>query len=69
MKVHIIFEHVIQFVEKYEKGLGLFSEQGLENSHYEYSSFWVKSFKVPIKHPKYAEKKLQSIIMYNSLHL
>ena len=69
VKVHIVFEHIIQFCEKYNKGLGLFAEQGLESSHYDYNPFWIKSYKVPLNHPKYAEKKLQSVIMYNALHL
>ena len=69
VKVHIVFEHIIQFYEKYNKGLGLFAEQGLESSHYDYNPFWIKSHKVPLNHPKYAEKKLQSVIMYNALHL
>ena len=69
LKVHIIFEHIIQFCDKYNKRLGWFSEHGLESSHYDYYPFWVKSYKVSMNHPKYAEKKLQSVIMYNALHL
>ena len=69
LKVHIVFDHIIPFCEKFDKGLGWFSEHGLESSHYDFYPFWLKSYKVPKNHPNYAEKLLQSVILYNSLHL
>ena len=69
LKVHIVFEHIIQFCKKYYKRLGFFSEHGLESSHYDFHSFWEKSYKLPMIHPNYPEKMLQSVIMYNALHL
>ena len=56
LKVLILFDHVIQFCRKYDKGLGFFSKQGLESSHYDFHSFWLQSYKVSMNHPNYAEK-------------
>ena len=69
LKVHIVFEHIIQFCEKYNRGLAWYSEQAFESSHYNYKPFWEKSYKVPMKHPKYAKQKHQSVVMYNALHM
>ena len=69
LKVHIVFEHIAPFCEKYNRGLAWFSEQALESSHYDYKPFSEKYFKVPVRHPKYGEKKLQSVIMYNALKM
>ena len=62
LKIHIVFDHIIQFCRNYDKGLGFFSEQGLESSHYDFHSFWLQSYKVSMNHPNYAEKMLQSVI-------
>ena len=69
LKVHIIFEHIVPFCERYNKGLGWFFEHAVESSHYDFYPFWEKSYKVPMKHPKYSEQLLNSVIMYNALHL
>ena len=57
------------FCERYNKGLGWFFEHAVESSHYDFYPFWEKSYKVPMKHPKYSEQLLNSVIMYNALHL
>ena len=68
LKVHIVFEHV-QFCEKHNLGLGLFSEHSLESSHYDFKPFWEKSYKVAMNHPHYGEKILESVHMYNVFHI
>ena len=69
LKVHIVFEHVLQFCEKYGNGLGLYSEHSLESTHYDYKPFWEKSYKLAMTHPNYGEKLLNSLYMYNALHI
>ena len=51
LKVHIIVEYVAHFCEKYNSGLGLYSEQSLESSHYDYRPFWEKILQVGNKTP------------------
>ena len=41
-KLHIIFEHVPQFIDIVGKGLGEFSEQELENAHSEWDVIWAR---------------------------
>ena len=69
LKVHIVFDHIVQFCEKYSTGLGLFSEHALESSHYNFKPFWEKSYKVAMNHPIYGQKILDSVHMYNALHV
>ena len=67
--MHIVFEHIVNFCKKHNNGLGVYSEQSLEGSHYDYKPFWEKCFKVPMNHPDYGEKLLESVYMYNALHV
>ena len=69
LKIHIVFEHVVQFCEKHNSGLGLYSEHSLESSHYDFKPFWEKSYKVANNHPNYGKKMLESVHMYNVLHV
>ena len=68
LKFHIVFENVMQFCEKHNSGLRLYSENSLENSHYDFKPFWQKSYKVSMNHPNYVDKMLKSVHMYNVLH-
>ena len=67
-KVHAVFFHIQDFCEKSGKGLGSFSEQSVESSHSDFTSFW-QNFKVDPSHPEFAEKLLQTVCQYNNLHL
>ena len=69
LKVHIVFEHVVQFCKKHNSALGLYSEHVTESSHYDFKPFWEKSYKVAMNHPHYGEKMLDSVHMYNALHI
>ena len=64
----IVLEHV-QFCKKNDKSLRLFSEHSLENSQHHLKPFWEKSYKVAMNHPNYGEKMLESVHMYNALHI
>ena len=68
LKFHIVFENVMQFCEKHNSGLRLYSEHSLENSHYDFKPFWQKSYKVAMNHPNYVDKMLESVHMYNVLY-
>ena len=69
LKVHIVFEHVVQFCKKQNLGPGLFSEHSLESTHYDFKPFWEKSYKVTLNHPNYGEKMLEAVHMHNALHI
>ena len=69
LKVPIVFEHVVQFCKKHNIALGLYSEHVTESSHYDFKPFWEKSYKVAMNHPHYGEKMLDSVHMYNALHI
>ena len=36
-KVHILIKHVPEFIKKHNRSLGWYSEQALENTHYDFS--------------------------------
>ena len=43
-KVHILTEHVPEFCKKHNNSLGLYSEQALESSHYDFlRNCWEKT--------------------------
>ena len=51
-------------------GLAMYSEQATESSHNNFlTSVWLKGYKVPDTHPKYAENLLSSVAKFNSRHL
>ena len=69
-KVHIVFEHVVQFLEMkgLKTGLGAWSEQAMETVHHDLKIEWGRS-KVGPNHPKYAELLFETIVRYNSKHI
>lgn len=67
-KVHIIFEHVPQFCEEKNCGLGKFSEQASESVHADFKKTWIH-YAIPQSHEHFDEHLLQAVIKYNSLHL
>ena len=58
LKVHILTEHVTEFCKNHNNSLGLYSEQALESSHYDFlRNCWEKQgYKRPLGHPAYAQK-------------
>ena len=68
-KLHIIFQHIPEFIERNKVALGIFSEQALESAHSDYQSFWETRFKRQLFHPEYCEQLLKSVVEYNSKHL
>lgn len=39
-KIHAVFYHVPDFCEKFQKGLGFFSEQAVESAHFDFDLLW-----------------------------
>ena len=67
-KVHAVFDHVPQFIQKTGQSLGQFSEQASESVHADFNKEWCH-FKLPRQHQRYAEALLRAVVRYNSLHL
>ena len=68
-KLHILFFHVPEFIQRRNMPLGIFSEQGSETVHQDFQKFWDTRYKRDMSHPNYADQLLTSIIHYNSKHL
>ena len=67
--MHCVFRHVQEFCERKGCGLGVYSEQVVENSHYDFAKIekWYPTN--PKTDPEYPQKKLRSVNRYNGLHL
>ena len=68
-KVHCVFRHVKEFCEMKGCGLGVYSEQVVEASHYDFDKVnqWYRTN--ARTDPEYLKKILNSVTMYNGLHL
>ena len=66
-KVHILIRHVPEFIKKYNRSLGWYSEQTLESTHYNFlRNCWEKQgYKRTIGHPDYAQKLMRAVIVYS----
>ncbi len=67
-KVHAVFYHVAEFVEKHQTSLGIFSEQATEALHSKFKVHWERYKRIP-DHPDYGKQLLNCIVDYNSKHL
>jgi len=68
-KLHSIFHHVPEFCDKFDKGLGLFSEQSFESLHHNFQQTW-NNYKVNnLRHPSYGERLLRAVSTFNSRHI
>ena len=67
-KAHVLFRHVRQQIMKYDMPLGKYSEQALEACHYDFRQHY-RGYKRMPNTAGYAEKLLQAVCSYNSLHL
>ncbi len=68
-KIHIVFHHVVQFIQKSNKSLGHFSEQAAESLHHDFSLHWNGRFKRNQDHPDYKDNLLKAVVDYNSKHI
>ena len=68
-KVHCVFRHVQEFCEPRKCGLGVYSEQVVEASHYDFAKverWYPTNLKTD---PRCAEKLLNAVTRYNGSHL
>jgi hypothetical protein len=68
-KVHIVFEHLVDFVILKEcKNIGRFCEQSHESAHAEFDKTWRKYIVKEISNKHFKDRLLKSVIDYNSSH-
>ena len=70
-KVHILINHVPEFLKKHNRSLGWYSEQTLESIHYDFKrNCWEKQgYKRSLRHPDYAENLMKAVIVYSSKNI
>ena len=67
-KSHVIFEQVLQSIEKSRQALGILSEQAFESVHYDFLETW-KLYKVSPDHKDYAQRLLDAVLNYKYYHI
>ena len=72
LKCHVLFVHVVQFLEKNAqnfpgKGLGFWSEQAAESIHSKWANFWERR-KVPTTHKDYDKILFWALVEFNVGH-
>jgi len=70
-KVHILVEHVPDFIKKHKRSLGWYSEQAVESIHYDFlRNCWEKQhYKRRLGHPDYATNLMRAVISYSSKNI
>ena len=68
-KLHIIFNHIGDFIEIVGKPLGEFSEQELESSHSSFAKIWARYKVKQLKSAFFAPNYLKAVLTFNSLHI
>jgi len=68
-KLHIIFNHISDYIQLTGKGLGEGSEQALEASHHAFKKIWMRYWVRDPQNPTYLKNYLEAVIMYNWLHM
>ena len=66
-KVHAVFFHVKDFIDKHGQALGLYSEQATEAMHHNFQVHWQR-YKRPNHHPEYSKKLQCCLVDFNSKH-
>nr|XP_012558535.2 uncharacterized protein LOC105845381 [Hydra vulgaris] len=66
-KVHAVFFHVKDFIDRYGQALGLYSEQATEAMHHNFQIHWQR-YKRPNHHPEYSKKLQCCIVDFNTKH-
>lgn len=67
-RLHILFEHVIQFLYYYEVGLAVFSEQATESVHHVWKEL-IKNYKCSPKSSNYADSMKRAVACFNVMNL
>ena len=64
-KIHIIFYHLVPFINSHKSSLGCYSEQCGEAIHSKFKPTWQR-FKRNKEHPEYSDKIKRAIVDFNS---
>ena len=67
-KLHMIFEHVPEFIDRVGKGLGEYSEQELENAHSEWDVIWGRYLVKDFESPMFLINYRKSVLTFNADH-
>ena len=64
-KVHLVEDHVVQFIERRHPGLGLgaYTEQSFEAAHHDFKVEWERT-KVPLDHSEHGPRYLDTVVRY-----
>lgn len=65
--VHVVFNHLIQFIRYQKSSLGVFSEQAAECVHSDFMKLW-QSCKIDQNNDKYARYLFDATVRYNGRH-
>ena len=68
-KIHAVFYHIEEFCDYSGMALGPFSEQTTEALHHEFEECWDNFAVKDFDHPKYPDRFLSAVKVFNSLHL
>ena len=68
-KVHIIFAHLVPFIERQRKPLGEFSEQVLEAAHQKLDKIYQWYIVKMVEKEKHGKKFLDCINQFNSMNI
>ena len=69
IKMHIIINHIEDFVEQTGQPLGQYSEQEVESCHQSFDRFWSKYKVKNSATDKFAGNLLKTVLDYNSMHI
>ena len=65
-KAHILFGHVIKFIDDHKCGLGVYSEQSFETIHTELDAWWDRHKIKDKNNPKFGDKLLKTVKEFNA---
>ena len=70
LKCHILFVHVVQFLEAMkdrfpDRGLGWWGEQASESSHHKFENFYEERYKRKLDHPEHDQKLFDCCVAFN----
>jgi hypothetical protein len=68
-KVHLVFNHIHDYIQLTGKGLGEGSEQALEASHHAFKKVWERFWVKDSQSTAYMKNYLQAVITYNWMHI
>ncbi len=67
--VHVVLQHLEEFVALIGRPFGAYSVQVVETQHHYYECHYSRFLVNPLNHELYKKKLLKSIISYNTLNL